>query len=129
MSWRLSMVRGLGVIFVGFSMHALGCTSPGDTGAESTDEAAEDVNRIGCPNDSPISTDNYAPPHVYRGTCSGRASTPQARHDGALQELVGKCVDYCGQSYPECSQKATVVNLLCVDRDLGHRWNATCHCR
>ena len=129
MSWRLSMVRGLGVLFVGFSVHALGCASRGDAGEESTNEATEAVNRIGCPNDAPISTNNYAPPHAYRGGCDGPSSTPQAKYDGALQELIGQCVTYCGQSERDCGRAATVVDLFCVERDIGHRWNGTCRCR
>ncbi|MFT3776180.1 MAG: hypothetical protein QM820_63360 [Minicystis sp.] len=126
------MVNGLGVVLTAFSVLAMGCMAraPGDTGndGESVGEAGEAVKYNGCPNDVVVATANYAPPHAFPGRCYGPSSEQQAKYDGATQELVSQCVTYCGSSYPACGQSARLVNWQCIDRDIGHRWNALCVC-
>lgn len=91
-------------------------------------EAAQAAKCNGCPYSAPVTTMNYAPPHAFPGPCFGPANPMQADHDGASAELVFQCAEYCGQSEPACGAYAHLEGLFCMDRDIGHRWGATCHC-
>lgn len=82
----------------------------------------------GCPLDAPVTTANLAPPHAFPGPCFGPGDPDQAAFDGALAELDWQCRTYCGQSVPVCGAAAEVLGLFCMDRDIGHRWGASCVC-
>lgn len=126
MSMGRSIAAGLGVISFAIAALAMGCTANVDD--EPVGVADEAVKWNGCPNDVPVTTANYAPPHAFPGRCYGPGDPRQAHYDGAFPELIGQCQQYCGQSYPACGRDARIVNLTCMDRDIGHRWGALCIC-
>jgi hypothetical protein len=105
-----------------FAVLALGCV--GGKGAAPVGVADEAVNCEGCPNDSPVGTYNYDPPHAFPGTCE--QANPEV--DGAFEEMMDHCRQYCGQSHASCGAAAQLEGVHCVDRDIGHRWEATCVC-
>jgi hypothetical protein len=103
---------------------AIGCAARD----EPLGATADAVQWNGCPNDVPVTTANYAPPHAFLGPCFGPGDPGQADYDGAFAELVFECQRYCGQSIPECGRDAQLDELTCIDRDIGHRWGALCTC-
>jgi hypothetical protein len=116
---RFSRVTALGF---GSACALLGCVA--GEGASTVGSTEEALTRAGCPNLMPVSTYNYDPPHAYPGTCE-QANPEQ---DGAFDEMMGHCRQYCGQSNEQCGRGAQLANVHCVDRDIGHRWEATCVC-
>ncbi|APR81355.1 ATP-dependent RNA helicase A [Minicystis rosea] len=127
---RRSMMQGLGLSFTAFSVLAMGCFArvPDDAAGEDVGEIVQAVKWNGCPNDAPIGTNNYEPPHAFPGPCRGLSSREQARWDGATQELESRCRTYCGSSLSACGASAYLDILQCVNRDVGHRWTAVCVC-
>lgn len=125
MSLFRSLFAGLAVLSTAI---ALGCVARVDAGDEPIGAAGDAVKWNGCPNDGPISTANYAPPHAFPGPCYGYGDPQQAEYDGALAEMWFECRQSCGQSIPECGRDAHIEDLTCIDRDIGHRWGAYCIC-
>jgi hypothetical protein len=101
---------------------AVGCVCGKEAAPVGATEAA--LTCEGCPNLMPVSTYNYDPPHAFPGTCA--QANPEA--DGAIQEMIDHCQQYCGQSNTQCGIGAQLEDVHCVDRDIGHRWEATCVC-
>lgn len=95
---------------------------------ERTHASAQAAKCNGCPFSVPVTTYNYAPPHAFPGPCSGPSDPSQAAFDGALAELTAQCAVYCAQSEPACAAFASLEGTFCMDRDIGHRWGAICHC-
>jgi hypothetical protein len=125
---RRGLVAGLGLLMVGGLVMAAGCAARTREAGEEAGEARAAVKCNGCPYDEVVTTANYAPPHAYPGPCYGPGDEGQADYDGATEELWWECQSYCGQSEPACGDAAQVVNLQCIDRDIGHRWSAYCIC-
>jgi hypothetical protein len=112
----------IGPFFALAAVLAVGCVSA--KGTAPVGAAEEAVTCEGCPNLMPVSTYNYEPPHAFPGTCA--QANPEA--DGAIEEMMGHCRQYCGQSNSQCGVGAEIEDVHCVDRDIGHRWEATCVC-
>jgi hypothetical protein len=134
MSIQCSTAQGFALFFTVFGVLALGCAAGGDGGSESAapaepaGAAAEALRWHGphCPGEAPVTAD--AEPHAFPGPCEGQGSPDQAIHDGAEEELELHCQGYCGQSSPACAARARLVEVACVDRHFGHRWQAICGC-
>ena len=150
MSIERSMAHGFALVFAALGTLVMGCVA-GDAGSESTAqpvgaaaEAFHDGAESGagpsrraegrwwhgnvCPGPSPIHADAAVPPHAFPGPCEGGEDAEQAIHEGAQEELMFRCHDYCGQSGPECAARAGLLDVACVDREIGHVWKAICGC-
>lgn len=151
MSIERSMARGFALVFAALGTLAMGCAA-GGAGSESAPaqavgaapEAFHDGPASGdgpshrgegrwwrgnvCPGPSPVHADAAVPPHAFPGPCEGQENAGQAIRDGAEDELQFRCRDYCGQSGPECAARAGLLEVGCVDREIGHVWKAICGC-
>ncbi len=58
----------------------------------------------------------------------GEGAPERAEMYFQLAELTAQCAVYCAQSEPACAAFASLEGTFCMDRDIGHRWGAICHC-
>jgi hypothetical protein len=136
MSIGRSTAQGFALFFAAFSALAMGCVAGGDGASES---AAAEAFHAGpsqdrrwrgneCPGVIPIVADAAVPPHPFPGPCAEPPNPDQAIGEGAHRELRLRCEGYCGQTIPACGARARLLEVACVDREVGHVWKAVCGC-
>jgi hypothetical protein len=141
MSIGRSTTQGFALFFAVFGALAMGCVTAGDGASEGAapagaaveafhDGPSQDKRWRGneCPSAIPIVVDAAMPSHPFPGRCAEPQSLDQAISEGAREQLRLRCEGYCGQSIPACGARARLLELGCVDRDVGHVWKALCGC-